>query len=112
LPIGVCATIHVGVGIVAVNIRVGVTVHIGGIVNIDVAIDVDVRVIVSTPTPATPVSPVAIVCNDRARGHAKPEGDSGRRDGVIRWGNISWIRGRITGINHRWIVLRDIDHLR
>jgi hypothetical protein len=112
LPIGVGTAIHVGVGIVAVNVRVGVTVHIGGIVDIDVAIDVDVRVIVSTPTPATPMSPVAIICNDRARGHAKPEGDSGGRNGVIRWGNISRIRGRITRINHRRIVLRDVDHLR
>ena len=108
MPIGVCATINVGVGVVAVD--VGITVHIGGIVHVDVAIDVHVRVIVSTP--ATPVSPVAIVCNDRARGHAKPEGDSGRRHRVIRWGNISWIRGRITGINDRGIILRNIDHVR
>lgn len=57
------------------------------------------------------MSPVAIICNDRARGHAKPEGDSGRRDGVIRRGNISWI-GRITRVNDGWIILRNINHVR
>lgn len=80
------------------------------VVDVNVPIHVYVRVV--TPAPATAVSPVAVIRDNRARSHAKAETHRRARHRIIRWVNISRIRYRITRINHRRIILRNINDIR
>ena len=114
LPIGasICAAIGVcstGSVRTSVAVRSSVAVRINVIVDIDVAIDVYVRMVASAP--ATPMSPVAIVCNDGASSHSEAETNRRARHRVIRRVNIARIRSRITRINHRRIILQNINDI-
>ena len=84
-------------------------VAIDVVVDVNVAIDVYVRMVASTPT--TPVSPIAIVCDNCPGSHSEAETDRCPRDRIIRRVDVSGIRNGITGINNRRIVLRHINHI-
>jgi len=79
------------------------------VVDVNVSIDVYVGVVASTPT--TPVSPIAVIRDNRAAGHSYTETHSSASEGIVRRINISWIRNRITGINDGRVVLRHINHI-
>ena len=86
-------------------VAVGVSVDIA----INVAVDIDVGMIAAATTP------VAIVGQPRAHGHAgteTEEGGSSHSARGVNWISVSRVGDRIAGVYHCRIVLRDIDYVR
>jgi hypothetical protein len=101
---GILSIIHV---LTVIDVDV-ITVEV--VVDVNVAIHVYVRMVVSAPT--APVSPIAVIRNNRARSHTKTKTHSRARHGIVRRINVAGICNRITSINHRRAILRDINDVR
>jgi hypothetical protein len=102
----------------AIPIAISIVVAVAIVVNVSIDVIVVVNVHVPTTRPAAAVVPVTTVIQPRAHSHSGTESDGASGQGcarIISWRRriiIARIRDRIARVNHRWIVLRNIDNLR